>query len=420
MTEPGETTSPSATITTTTSLTDTASSNPVELAPRPEPARARTPHLYELDVVRILTFACVIAVHTISYTATSTDVVLNGLLALVHFTREVFFALSSFVLVYSYLSRPVPMRKFWPRRFLLVGVPYLVWSAIYVVVPYLHAPQGTLVSLFRHYVYAVVTGTAWFHLYFLLVTMQVYLLLPVIMWVVRKARGHHVTLLVISGAAQLLLTAAYMYWPAATALINPYNDQLFISYQFFILLGAVAADHSVQLMAWVRTHRRPIGVVTVLTAAVTIAVYVLAVRSGKSPIAAGVPLQPIIMVWSVAIALGLLALGSLWSDHRRPGGFLARVVTLGSDRSFGIFLSHPLVLWTVLLLGNHWLSTNIAKPWLTLVTYILVVLGAIAVTELARRTPLSLPLAGRPFRSNSKAKAKAKASPHGNESKTMA
>ncbi|MDQ1581143.1 MAG: hypothetical protein QOD05_1918 [Microbacteriaceae bacterium] len=375
-----------------------------ELASQPEPARARAPHLYELDVVRILTFACVIAVHTISYTASSSDVVLNGLLALVHFTREVFFALSSFVLVHSYLSRPVPMRKFWPRRFLLVGVPYLVWSAIYIVVPYLQSPHGTLWSLLHQYVLAVLTGTAWFHLYFLLVTMQVYLLLPVMIWLVRKTRGHHVTLLVISGGAQLLLTAAYMYWPAATSWINGFSGQLFISYQFFILLGAVGADHSLRLMGWVRTHRTYIGLATVATAIATIEVYLLAIQEGKSPMGAGVPLQPIIMVWSVAVGLGLLALGSLWSDHRKPGGILARTIAVGSDRSFGIFLSHPLVLWTILLLGNHWLSSNVPKPWLTLVAYILVVIGAIAVTEVARRTPLSLPLSGRPFRSTSKAK----------------
>lgn len=379
--------------------------------PQPERARERAPHLYELDVVRILTFACVIMVHTISYTASSGDVVLNGLLALVHFTREVFFALSSFVLVHSYLNRPVPMRKFWPRRFLLVGVPYLVWSAIYIVVPYMYSPQGTLASLLQHYVYAVLTGTAWFHLYFLLVTMQVYLLLPVIVWVVRKMRGHHVTLLVISGAAQLLLTGAYMYWPVATSWINGFSGQLFISYQFFILLGAVAADHSVRLMGWVRRHRKNIGLATLATAAATIEVYLLAIQGGKNPIAAGVPLQPIVMVWSVAIALGLLALGSLWSDHRKPHGFLARTIALGSDRSFGIFLSHPLVLWTILLLGNHWLSSNVAKPWLTFVTYILVIIGAIAVTEVARRTPLSLPLAGRPFRSTPKSKSTSDATP---------
>jgi peptidoglycan/LPS O-acetylase OafA/YrhL len=376
--------------------------------PQQERVRVPAPHLYELDVVRILTFACVIMVHTISYTASSGDVVLNGLLALVHFTREVFFALSSFVLVHSYLNRPVPMRKFWPRRFLLVGVPYLVWSAIYVLVSVLSSPNATLGGYLDRYILAVLTGTAWFHLYFLLVTMQVYLLLPVIVWLVRKTRGHHVSVLVVSGAAQLLLTAAYMYWPAVTSWINGFSGQLFISYQLFILLGAVAADHSAQLMDWVRRHRKNIGLATLATAAATIEVYLLAIQGGKNPIAAGVPLQPIIMVWSVAIALGLLALGSLWSDHRKPHGFLDRTIALGSDRSFGIFLSHPLVLWVILALGNHWVSSNVAKPWLTFVTYVLVIIGAIAVTEVARRTPLSLPLAGRPFRSTPKSKSTSK------------
>ena len=105
--------------------------------------RARAPHLYEVDVVRILTFACVIAVHTTSHTVASDDIGLYSLLGLVHFTREVFFALSGFVLVYSYLSKPVPMKKFWSRRFLLVGVPYVVWSAIYFVSSNLYHPVGT-------------------------------------------------------------------------------------------------------------------------------------------------------------------------------------------------------------------------------------------------------------------------------------
>ena len=72
-------------------------------------------HLWEVDIVRILTFVCVIAVHTISHTAAATpaNLPLYLLLGLVHFTRDVFFALTAFVLVYSYFAKPVSMRKFW-------------------------------------------------------------------------------------------------------------------------------------------------------------------------------------------------------------------------------------------------------------------------------------------------------------------
>jgi peptidoglycan/LPS O-acetylase OafA/YrhL len=175
-------------------------------------SKIRAPHLYEVDVVRILTFACVIAVHTTSDTIGATDVPLFAVLGILHFTREVFFALSGFVLVYSYLGRPVPMRQFWPRRFLLAGVPYLLWSAIYLFAGTLHAPHLTPLELIGRFIVVVLTGSAWYHLYFLLVTMQVYLLLPAIMWTVKKSRGRHGLVLAVGGVFQLLLMAVYEYW----------------------------------------------------------------------------------------------------------------------------------------------------------------------------------------------------------------
>jgi peptidoglycan/LPS O-acetylase OafA/YrhL len=374
----------------------TAESRATQAIPGTAPRKAAA-HLYEIDVVRILTFACVIGVHVTSFTVASTDVPLYGLLALLHFTREVFFALSSFVLIYSYLRKPVPLRKFWPRRFLLVGVPYVVWSAIYFWSNYLHTQNGTVLAAFGRFAIDILTGTAWFHLYFLLVTMQVYLLVPVIVWLIRKTRKHHTLLLVISAVIQLILLSIYMYRPEWSPW-RTYNGQFFFSYQFFIVLGAVAADHQKALLDWVRGHRRLIALITGFTALLTIGVFLLQYALlGYSYSKAATPLQPVEMVWSVVVGLGILAIGSVWAERRRPGGPLAKAVEFGSDRSFGIFLSHPMVLWLLLWVGNAWWTRTIPKPWLTLVTYVVVLLGATIIADLARRTPLSLPLTGRPF-----------------------
>ncbi len=54
-------------------------------------------------------------------------------------------------------------------------------------------------------------GTAWYHLYFLLVSMQIYLVFPLILWLVRKTAGHHGVLLAISAVIQLALTSWLMY-----------------------------------------------------------------------------------------------------------------------------------------------------------------------------------------------------------------
>lgn len=378
---------------------------PTQPQPQPQP-QAQTPtrtaagkprHLYEVDVLRILTFACVIGVHTTSHTAASDDVGLNALLALLHFTRLVFFSLTAFVLVYSYTVRPRPMAQFWPKRFLLVGVPYLAWSFVYVGSSWLLSStrRGDVPDLVRTFAEGIVTGTSWYHLYFLLVTMQVYLLLPVIVWLVRKTRGHHVTTLVVALVVQLVVFAGYKYFPASDAWLHGYQKQFFFSYVFFIVSGAIAADHADAFLRFIRVHRRAVLWAFAGVGGLTLGVWALQVALGQSLYAAGTPLQPIEAVWSTAVFVGFLAIGARWADRRRPGSPVARFVDYASDRSFGIFLSHPFLIW-ILLFGDSWLEAVVPRPWLTLVTYLLVVVLSVAVTEAFRWTPLSVPLTGRP------------------------
>jgi peptidoglycan/LPS O-acetylase OafA/YrhL len=357
----------------------------------------KAPHLYEVDVLRILTFLCVIAVHTISNTAAQTDVPLYGFLTLVHFTREVFFALTAFVLVYSYLNRPKPMRNFLPRRFLLVGVPYVAWSVIYEVARHIRTPNGSIGDLIVRTGGDILTGNAWYHLYFLLVTMQVYLLVPVILWLVRVTRKHPWVVLAVSFMLQLALTGAYMYFPAITNGFSDFQTQAFFSYQFFIISGAVAADHRDQFLPWVRSHRRIIGVIVAGCAVAILAVFGIQSAHGISLSRSSTPLQPIMMVWSVAVALGFLAIGTWYADRRKPGSVLAKALDAGSDRSFGVFLAHPLFIWLLLWMGDGWLAATVPRPWLTWVTYLLVIIGSLALTELARRSWLSMPLTGRKY-----------------------
>lgn len=372
-------------------------------------ATGRPRHLYEVDVLRILTFACVIGVHTTSHTMASDDLGLAGLLALLHFTRLVFFTLTAFVLVYSYTLRPRPMAAFWPKRFLLVGVPYLAWSFVYVAAAWvLDDGARDVPTLVTTYADGIVTGTAKYHLYFLLVTMQVYLLLPAIMWLVRKTRGHHVTVLVVALVVQLGVFACYKYFPATDAWLHGYQKQFFFSYLFFIVSGAIAADHAERFLTFLRVRRRAVLWAFAGGAVLTLLVFVVQMAAGDSPYAAGTPLQPVEVVWSSLVFLGFLAIGAGWADRRVPGSVLARVIDYGSDRSFGIFLSHPLVIW-LLLYGDSPLEQLVPKPWLTLVTYVLVVVLSVAITELFRWTPLSVPLTGRPSLAKRRRQARAAA-----------
>ena len=67
--------------------------------------------VHEIDVVRVVTFVAVVAVHATGGTTDQQSVGGNAALTLLHFTREAFFALTGFV-----LFRLADQLKPWPAR----------------------------------------------------------------------------------------------------------------------------------------------------------------------------------------------------------------------------------------------------------------------------------------------------------------
>src|SRR5262249_27821974 len=126
-----------------------------------------------------------------------------GVLMLLHFTREAFFALTAFVLVYRYRDR-LRIVPFWRRRFLLVGVPYVIWSAIYTGLGLITTPLPPTAALIQLGC-NLITGAACYHLYFLVVTMQFYLLFPLFLWLLRVTRGWHGWLLALGAVLQVAI-----------------------------------------------------------------------------------------------------------------------------------------------------------------------------------------------------------------------
>jgi hypothetical protein len=121
----------------------------------------------------------------------------------------------------------------------------------------------------------------------------------------------------------------------------------------------------------------------------------VAVHNGRLPSSAATVLQPVMLVWSIAAVLALFLVGARYSERRRPGSGLDRALSTASDRSFGVFLVHPAVLWLLLDARDRWLPSLHGAP-LTVSAYVLVVAGSLAATEVFRRSPLSRPLTGRP------------------------
>src|SRR5919199_5988854 len=124
-------------------------------------------------------------VHVVASTTSDSDARARGVLMLLHFTRATFFVITGFVLFHSNYRRDLDLGRFWRRRFLLIGVPYVVWSVLYWLT---YAYRYRSVDL-RQLAVQLLTGTAEYHLYFLLVSMQVYLVFGLLVRVIRLTAG---------------------------------------------------------------------------------------------------------------------------------------------------------------------------------------------------------------------------------------
>jgi peptidoglycan/LPS O-acetylase OafA/YrhL len=356
----------------------------------------RSGHVYPADMVRVLTFACVIAVHATSTTNPLDSAAAGGVVMLLHFTREAFFVLTAFVLMHRYRDRMAPVAPFWRRRFLLVGVPYVVWSVIYTGLGLVTAPLPPADAA-QALLHNLVTGTAWFHLYFLLVSMQFYLLFPLFRLLLRATSRRPVLLLATSAVLQVLIDM-WLHDPApegAKAAFLPYAGSLVLSYQFFLVLGGVVALHLDRVSAWVRGHPVVVVAAVVLTGAAAEGWYRWSVADGQNPQFATDVFQPVMLPWTVAVVAGFFALGAVW-ERRRAGGPASRFVERASDRSFGVFLVHPTILWALTVAGATSPAALLPTPWSTLAAYAVAVVGSLVVVEALRHTPLSLALTGKP------------------------
>ena len=348
----------------------------------------------------------VISVHVVGYTTSPTDAVAAAVSDLLHMNREVFFALTAFVLTYAYGSRKGwSLRKFWSKRYLLVVVPYVAWTVIYFFAD--RSEDRAWLAVIRKFVSDLLTGGARYHLYFLLVTMQIYAIFPLLLLLLRVTRRHHWWLLGASLAFQTVLTIIFHYrlpYPAPLSFWLHHLDPFVFSYPFYVIGGGVAAVHFDEVTLWVRSHT---GLVRWLVAGGLLAglasFFVDHLGLGMDPAHAAEVFQPMVAVTATAVIVGLYAVG-LWWAAKGPARPFQRPVKAAADASFGIYLSHPLLLQAILAVlaplalaaSRSRIPSLVVLPVDFLVVVPLIMLVCATGARLVRPTPASLPLTGRP------------------------
>lgn len=372
--------------------------------PRAEPPTARSPRKYNYtaDFLRVALFTLVVITHT---HGTAPDVLGGtGILAsLGHMTRYGFVAITVFVLFLGYYGKETSPITFWRRRFGQVVLPYLVWSVIYTVFLVWwddSSPMPGFGDLARDSAYSVLSGEGRYHLYFLLISMQLYLLFPVLQWLVARTTGHHMALLAGALAMQMGMFLLFDWTGASDFLGRDVYLHMWKSvpmYALFAVLGALLAVHFHRIDAWLRSHV-PVVVALALTGCgYGIISHHRDVEANLDLMRASSPWNPHFLPLFLGGLVLLYLVGMAWNDRRGSGnGVVGRIVSFGALRAFGVFAVHPMmidVVYRIFPIDEMFLEI----PRLgSAVLCVIVLAASLLVVEVALHTPLSKALVARP------------------------
>src|SRR5580692_6748903 len=235
--------------------------------------------LGQVDAMRPIKQAGVVSTHSILYFAPAAASVGSGAaLLLLHVSREGFFFISACMLTYAYadlrLSDRAGLARFYWRRTVSVVIPYLCWTLIYFfyLLPTSHyANTGTALAHL-----ARMAATGYYQLYFLIVIMQFYVVFPLVLWLLRRTKGHHGLVIAVAVVVQVLMTIA-MHWELLPlGLRGVWAQREMPTYELYLLGGAVVAFHLDRFHAWMLRNSRLVVALTVAAALGALAIYYLA------------------------------------------------------------------------------------------------------------------------------------------------
>ncbi len=373
---------------------------------QPRGTRQRLDHV---DAMRPIKQTAVISTHALIYFAPlSTSLVASGMLTLTHFSRDAFLFVSACMLAYSYReSTRIDLAHYWKRRFMAVGLVYLVWSIIYFPVaslkssasfPYVRLPASAVFSLsgLHHFAFALATG--YYHLYFLLVLLQFYVLFPWLFLILQRHVGWRLPALVAALAWQIVFPMVIRRGWLGFVVTSKVETRLVFSYSLYLVGGVVAAFYLERFHDWVVRHRYQILAATVIAAVVPLVIDYCAAHGVKMPlllVPGGNPFAAVVIPYDVGAIVAVYLLGVYLVSPQRSARTRA-VVASGSEAAYGIYVSQIIWLLWLQRWGEHF---NVIRsvPWLAMTLFAVVAayLAGWLFSALVARTPLARAVVGR-------------------------
>lgn len=342
---------------------------------------SRPNRILAYDALRAFAILTVVAIHTLMpYRALlPSDAPVRVIDDLLHYAVPLFVFISG-VFVWG---RPLPrtpgsFRAFMRRRWALIGVPYLAWSALYLALLAWQTPEPLTAARVTG---LLLSGHTWYHLYFVPMLLTFYLLTPI---ATRIGTRSPEALLLVCYALRILAGPAI-----AEAFRTVFGD-----------LGWSYATHIVThlphmaLGAWFFARRERIPVRGWL-AGLLIATGTAVLLAASLGLTADLPIYLRRLVYPTGMAatvigltLGALLLEPVFGRFERP-------VLAAATLAFGVYFVHPLFLLGIdELIASASAEDLWMRAWFPIAVFAAVTAASYATSRVLARMPFGCRLIG--------------------------
>ncbi|MPL81545.1 hypothetical protein SDC9_27473 [bioreactor metagenome] len=320
--------------------------------------------ILSIEYIRGISMLGVVGIHTGAFSLSNPNVNIHLFALLEIFTRfsvPIFFFVSAFGLFISQnLNEPFNYVNFIKRRLRTVLIPYVSWSLIYMLhytwisgdTSLWHQPLLSEYFLF---------GLASYQLYFLVILLWFYALMPVWRFITVQIINNPVRNLSILLCLQIVFNyySSYILHPLSTNfylnLILQYRLSYWVAhYVFIFVLGAVCAIKYEEFLAFTRRRLGAINVFFYLSliGMLLFYYYLLFIRNYTPEAAVNTAhqLSPIGVLYTYAATLFWFSLFS----HKRFSSHITLILQRLGDNSYMVYLVHPFVMYYLInYLTNH-------------------------------------------------------------------
>ncbi|MFH5182898.1 acyltransferase [Paenibacillus sp. TAB 01] len=323
---------------------------------------AKKTKIEEIQYLRGFAFLAVVLQHAIGHYAYEPEAgladgtLLGAWLIAAKFAVPMFIFITGLVLFYNY-PNGVSYGTFLLKRCKDIMLPYLLWSLLYAVV--FGGIRSVQWPQLREVLHDWLTGKASYHLWYVVMVIQLYIAFPLIQSIVQRvyralngAPWLLRTLFLLLCAGYVLLTgivgrvsevAAALHVPVLTPLFTEYADRNALYFIVYFLLGAAAG---LQVQEWKerlwRWRYACLGTYAVLA---SILLYRIVDSFGSPAVIqfnATLLLQPFMALFLLAsvLAMCIVSIGCQLHAGQRLRGLMAFV----GRHSYGAYLAHALML----------------------------------------------------------------------------